>query len=166
MASVPSFWHKRAMATQARPWTPTEERLGTMAIRIMSALNVWLFRLSGGRLGGAFPGGAPVCLVTMKGRKSGADRTVPLLYLPEGDDLYIVASKGGMSKHPLWYLNLEANPRCEVELRGAKRTMVARRVSPEEKAAAWPRLCAMYPEYATYQARTPRDIPVLRLTPA
>src|SRR6516162_3221943 len=96
----------------ARPWTPTEERLGTIAIRIMSALNTWTFRLTGGRLGGTFPGGAPVCLVTMTGRKSGQQRTVPLLYLRDGADLIIVASKGGMSKHPLWYLNLEANPAC------------------------------------------------------
>ena len=150
----------------ARPWTPTEERFGAIALRIMSALNTWAFRLTGGRLGGTFPGGAPVCLVTMTGRKSGQQRTVPLLYLRDGADLIIVASKGGMSKHPLWYLNLEGNPACEVEIGSERRRMTARRVSPEEKIALWPRLCAMYPDYASYQARTARDIPVLRLTEA
>jgi deazaflavin-dependent oxidoreductase (nitroreductase family) len=97
------------------------------------------------------------------GRKTGEPHTIPLLYLADGDDLIIVASKGGMSKHPLWYLNLVANPRCEVELGNERLSMVARRVSAEEKAALWPRLCRMYPDYADYQARTSRDIPVLRL---
>jgi deazaflavin-dependent oxidoreductase (nitroreductase family) len=69
-----------------------------------------------------------------------------------------------MSKHPLWYLNLVANPRCEVEVGNDRRSMVARQVSAEDKAALWPRLCEMYPDYADYQARTSRDIPVLRLT--
>jgi deazaflavin-dependent oxidoreductase (nitroreductase family) len=69
-----------------------------------------------------------------------------------------------MSKHPLWYLNLVANPRCEVELGSERKSMVARQVSAGEKAALWPRLCKMYPDYADYQARTSRDIPVLRLT--
>jgi len=135
-------------------------------IKIMSALNTWAYRLTGGRLGGTFLRGAPVCLVVVTGRKTGRALTVPLLYLADGDDVIIVASKGGMAKHPLWYLNLEANPRCEVEIGRKKRTMVARRVSAEEKAALWPRLCAMYPDYAGYQARTTRDIPVLRLSPA
>ena len=155
------------MATPtARPWTPTEERIGGVVVKIMSALNTWAYRLTGGRLGGTFLRGAPVCLVTVIGRKSSEPHTLPLLYLADGDDLIIVASKGGMSKHPLWYLNLVANPRCEVELGSERRSMVARQVSAEEKAALWPRLCAMYPDYADYQARTTRQIPVLRLSPA
>ena len=152
--------------TTPRPWTPTEERFGSIVLKLMSVLNTWAFRLTGGWLGGKFRGGAPVCLVTMRGRKTGEPRTAPLLYLRDGGDLIVVASKGGMSKHPVWYLNLEANPRCEVELGREKRSMTARRVSPEEKAKLWPRLCAMYPDYADYQARTTRDIPVLRLSPA
>ncbi|HXJ33414.1 MAG TPA: nitroreductase family deazaflavin-dependent oxidoreductase [Candidatus Eisenbacteria bacterium] len=149
-----------------RPWTPTEERWATVFIKIMSAANTWAYRATGGWLGGKFRGGAPVCLVTVKGRKSGNLHTLPLLYLADGDDIILVASKGGMSKHPVWYLNLEANPRCEVEIGRERRTMVSRRVSPEEKKALWPRLCAMYPDYDDYQARTTRDIPVLRLSPA
>jgi deazaflavin-dependent oxidoreductase (nitroreductase family) len=150
----------------ARPWTPTEERFGTVVVKAMSALNVWTYRLTGGRIGGKFLRGAPVCLVTVTGRRTGKQYTVPLLYLRDGDDVVVVASKGGMSKHPVWYLNLEANPRCEVELEGRRQAMLARRVSPDEKAALWPRLCAMYPDYDGYQARTTRDIPVLRLRPA
>jgi deazaflavin-dependent oxidoreductase (nitroreductase family) len=154
------------MATTARPWTPTEERIGSFVVKVMSMLNVLAYRVSGGRIGGTFLRGAPVCLVTVIGRKSGDPHTIPLLYLRDGDDVVIVASKGGMSKHPVWYLNLIANPRCEVEIGSRHVSMVARRVSPDEKAALWPRLCAMYPDYADYQARTTRDIPVLRLSPA
>ena len=152
------------MATPtARPWTPVEERIGSVVVKVMSVLNVLAFRATGGRLGGTFLRGAPVCLVTVIGRRSGEPHTVPLLYLEDGDDLIIVASKGGMSKHPLWYLNLIANPRCEVEIGRERRSMLARPVGADEKAALWPRLCAMYPDYADYQARTSRDIPVLRL---
>ena len=153
------------MATPtARPWTPTEERIGSIVVKIMSWLNVVAYRATGGRLGGTFLRGAPVCLVTVIGRKTGEPHIIPLLYLADGDDLIIVASKGGMSKHPVWYLNLVANPRCEVEIGNSRTSMVARRVSAEEKAALWPRLCAMYPDYDGYQARTERDIPVLRLS--
>jgi deazaflavin-dependent oxidoreductase (nitroreductase family) len=152
------------MATPtARPWTPTEERIGSVLVKVMSALNVLVYRLTGGWLGGKFLRGAPVCLVTVIGRKSGEPHTIPLLYLQDGDDLVIVASKGGMSKHPVWYLNLVTNPRCEVEVGRERQMRIAREVTVEEKTALWPRLCAMYPDYADYQARTTRDIPVLRL---
>jgi deazaflavin-dependent oxidoreductase (nitroreductase family) len=155
------------MATPtARPWTPFEERIGSVVVKIMSVLNVIVYRLTGGRLGGTFLRGAPVCLVTVIGRKTGEPHTIPLLYLADGDDVVIVASKGGMSRHPVWYLNLQANPLCEVEIGRERRSMRASRVGAEEKAALWPRLVAMYPDYDGYQARTTRDIPVLRLIPA
>ena len=154
------------MATPPRPWTPLEERIGSVVVKVMSALNVIAYRMTGGRIGGTFLRGAPVCLVTVIGKKSGEPHTIPLLYLRDGDDVVVVASKGGMSKHPVWYWNLVTNPRCEVEMDGLHRSMVARRVSADEKAALWPRLCEMYPDYAGYQARTTRDIPVLRLSPS
>jgi F420H(2)-dependent quinone reductase len=153
------------MATPtARPWTATEERVGGVVIKLMSWLNVLAYRLTGGWLGGRFLRGAPVCIVTVIGRRSGEPYPIPLLYLQDGDDLIIVASKGGMSKHPVWYLNLVAHPRCEVEIGRERRSMIARTVIGDEKAALWPRLCAMYPDYADYQARTTREIPVLRLS--
>ena len=131
----------------------------------MSRANTWAYRLSGGWLGGRFPGGAPVLLLTTVGRRTGQPRTAPLLYLREGENFVVVASKGGMSHHPLWYKNLEANPRVEVEIGRERRTMVARRATASEKAAVWPRLVAMYRDYDTYQARTERDIPVVILSP-
>jgi deazaflavin-dependent oxidoreductase (nitroreductase family) len=147
------------------PWTPTQERIANVVIRAMSMLNVWVYRASGGRVGGRFRGGAPVCLLTVRGRKTGAKRVAPLLYVRDGERVVVVASKGGMSKHPLWYLNLLANPDCEVEIGREQLVVRARTASPEEKAALWPRLVAMYRDYDDYQARTDREIPVVILEP-
>ena len=148
-----------------RPFSKREEQIGHVVIKLMSAANTWIYRLTGGRIGGRFLRGAPVFLLTTRGRKTGQPRVSPLLYLEDGDDYIIVASKGGMSHHPLWYLNLEADPDCEIEIGTRRRKMRARRVGAEEKAALWPRLVAMYRDYDDYQQRTTRDIPVLRLQP-
>src|SRR5262245_39033116 len=151
--------------TRLPPWTSTQERWATVVIGIMTKLNVWMFRATGGRLGGKFRGGAPICLVTTTGKRSGEPRTVALLYIADRDDIVLVASKGGMSHSPAWYHNMMARPDVEVELGGTKRAMRARRASNAEKAALWPRLTAMYPDYDDYQARTTRDIPVVILSP-
>ena len=152
-------------AKQPRPFTPREEKMGTRVIGLMSRLNTWLYRLSGGRLLGRFPGGAPVLLLTTVGRKSGQPKVAPLLYLVDGPNYVVVASKGGMSHHPLWYKNLEANPHVEIEVGSRKLAMTARTASAAEKQALWPRLVTMYSSYADYQARTTRDIPVVILSP-
>lgn len=146
------------------PYTPTQERVGSVVIRVMSAANVWVYRLTGGRVGGRFLRGAPVLLLTSIGCKSGQPRVAPLLYLRDGDDLVIVASKGGMSRHPTWYRNVQANPEVEVEVGSERKKMRARTASPEEKATLWPKLVAMYPDYDDYQARTEREIPVVVLS--
>lgn len=147
-----------------KPFTKTEERIASVAVQVMSKLNTWAYRASGGRLGAKFMHGAPVFLLITKGRKSGQERTAPLIYVEDGDDYLVVASKGGMSHHPAWYLNLEAEPRCEVEIAGRRIPMIATRVSDEEKKALWPKVCEVYPDYDDYQARTTRNIPVMRLT--
>jgi deazaflavin-dependent oxidoreductase (nitroreductase family) len=154
-----------AAAKKVRPFTPRQEAFGRPVVRIMSRLNTWIYRASGGRIAGRFPGGAPVLLLTTIGRKSGRPQTAPLLYLTDGDRYIVVASLGGMSHNPLWFKNLEANPRVEIEVERRTMPMRARRATEAEKAALWPRLVAMYPSYADYQARTTRDIPVVILTP-
>jgi deazaflavin-dependent oxidoreductase (nitroreductase family) len=153
-----------ATTTTARPFTPAEERIGTVLIRYMSRANKWIYRLTGGRLGRRFFG-APVMFLTTTGRKSKEPRTVPLLYLVDGENVVTVASKGGMSHHPLWYRNLVDDPAVMVEFEGRTRAMVAHTAGPEEKRALWPKLVAMYPDYDAYQARTERDIPVVVLRP-
>ena len=103
-------------ARPPRPWTPSEERIGTLAVRAMSAVNTLVFRASGGRLGSRFLRGAPVLLLTTTGRKSGEQRTTPLIYLEDRAGIVLVASKGGMSHSPGWYHNLMAHPECEAPI--------------------------------------------------
>ena len=130
------------------------------ALRVVSALNVLIYRMSRGKMLGRFPSGAPVCLLTTKGRKSGRSRTVPLLYLADGN-----ASQGGRPQHPGWYFNLEVDPSGELTIGSRRFPVIARRVSEEEKAQLWQRLVEMYPPYRDYQHRTTRLIPVIRLSP-
>ncbi len=148
-----------------KPITEGQARIVKPIMRVMSKLNVWVYRASNGNVGGTFPGGAPVCLVTMTGRKSGRRLTIPLIYLPHGDDVILVASQGGMAKHPVWYLNLQANPEVEVQWKGDVRSMVARQATDEEKQALWPDLLKVYPDFDDYQARTDRNIPVMICSP-
>jgi deazaflavin-dependent oxidoreductase (nitroreductase family) len=149
----------------AKAFTPGQEKILHTVMKPLSKGTVWLYRLSRGRLGGRWLRGAPVMLLTTIGRKSGEPRTVPVLYLRDGDRVIVVASKAGVSRHPLWYGNLEANPEAKIEIRGEEMPMIARRASSEEKSALWPRLTQMYRDFDDYQARTQRDIPVVILTP-
>jgi len=131
---------------------------------IFIGLNVWVYRLSGGRVMGRM-GAAPILLLTTIGRKSGKRRTVPLLYIEDGGRFVIVASYAGAPRHPVWFLNLEAHPQVELQVRSRRFPGTARRASAEEKAQLWPRLVAIYPAYADYQKRTTRDIPVVIVSP-
>jgi len=156
-----------AVPRKLAPSTEQELRRLKPFLKAMSALNRAVFRWTGGRLGGRFLRGAPVGLLTTTGRRSGARRTLPLIYLADGERLVLVASQGGMPRNPLWYDNLVTHPEVEFQTpRGPVRRYRARTASPEEKRAYWPRLCAIYPDYADYQARTERDIPVVVLDPA
>ncbi len=102
----------------------------------------------------------PVLLLTTTGRRSGRRRTVPLTYLEDARNLVLVASYGGSPTHPAWFLNLEANPEVEVQIGRERRTMRARRGTPEERARLWPRVVEAYDGYASYQRRTCREIPL------
>lgn len=110
--------------------------------------------------------GSPVLLLITTGRKSGRERTVPLLYLRDGEDLVVVGSNGGAATHPAWWLNLRANPEAIVEVGDQKLRVRAKKADPEEKDRLWPKLVAMYPSYEDYQRRTDREIPVVLLKPA
>jgi deazaflavin-dependent oxidoreductase (nitroreductase family) len=141
---------------------------GTIRSKLVNAgvnINVGLYRRSGGRLGGKVKG-APVLLLDHVGRKSGQKRTAPLLYLADGDDLVIVASRGGSDAMPAWWLNLQANGSTTVQVGRERRSVLARQATTEEKAELWPRLLDMYGDYAVYQTRTTREIPVIILSPA
>jgi deazaflavin-dependent oxidoreductase (nitroreductase family) len=109
--------------------------------------------------------GASVLLLTTAGRKSGKERTVPLLYLEDGENMVVVASNGGSPNHPAWWLNLEANPEATVEIASRKLRVRAEKASPEERERLWPGLVAMYAGYEGYRRRTDREIPIVLLKP-
>ena len=108
----------------------------------------------------------PVIVVTSRGAKSGKLRKNPLMRVEHDGKYAAVASIGGAPKHPVWYYNLTADPHVEVQDGPVKQDMIAREVTGEEKAQWWVRAVAAYPDYADYQAKTDREIPVFVLEPA
>jgi F420H(2)-dependent quinone reductase len=140
-------------------------------IKAMATGNVWLYRRTGGRLGGTWRIGAgfrkpvPICLLEHRGRKTGTLRTTPLVYLEDRERIVVVASQAGRPEHPMWYLNLLANPEVTVQIRNRRRPMRARVAEPEERAALWPKLVDLYADYDSYQSWTDRVIPVVVLEP-
>lgn len=164
------------MATENVKIKPKPEGLdkpyvGTI-IKAMSKANIAIYRWTGGvfgstwRVGSVFPRGVPLLLLTTLGRKSGQLRTQPLLFLQDGQNVVIVASQGGRAKDPLWYKNLQANPECEIQIKRRKMKMNARTASAEERETTWPKLVALYPDFASYATWTDRVIPVVILEPA
>jgi deazaflavin-dependent oxidoreductase (nitroreductase family) len=141
--------------------------LATKIIKIMSRVNVRLYRATGGRLGSkwrvgsAFPRGVPVMLLTTTGRKSGEPRVSPLLYIEDGPRVIVVASQGGLPRNPAWFYNIRSNPNVTAQIKSNVRQMQARVAGPEERAALWPRLVEMYPDFDKYQSWTDRQIPVV-----
>jgi deazaflavin-dependent oxidoreductase (nitroreductase family) len=123
------------------------------------------YRLTGGLVGHRVPGAPPSLLLDHVGAKSGTVRTIPLSYLADGDDLVLVASKGGNPKHPAWFHNLRAHPDVTVQVGSKRRAVRARVATPEERARLWPQVVAMYGGYADYQRRTKREIPLVILEP-
>ncbi|MFS2295229.1 MAG: nitroreductase family deazaflavin-dependent oxidoreductase [Actinomadura sp.] len=107
--------------------------------------------------------GTVTLLLTTVGRRSGKERTTPLIYQPEGDAYVVVASKGGADDHPEWYKNLQANPEVKVQVKGDKFTARARTATPEEKPSLWRKMTSVWPQYDEYQQKTSRDIPVVVL---
>ena len=134
-------------------------------MKIVTRVHVAIYRLTGGRMGNTLSGD-DVCFVTMTGAKSGRILTVPLMYVPHGDNVLLVASMGGAPKNPVWYYNIAKNPDVEIEHRGKSRKMRARIASSEEKPDLWPVCDSFYAPFADYRQRTSRDIPVFVCEPA
>jgi F420H(2)-dependent quinone reductase len=136
----------------------------TFFIKWMSRINTWLYRSTNGKLGSTFQK-SPVALLTTTGRKTGEKRVSPLIYLRDGERVIVVASRGGTDKHPLWYLNLKADPKVSVQIKEEVLQLRARDATAEERAQYWPRLVELYPPYADYQSWTERTIPVVICEP-
>lgn len=110
--------------------------------------------------------GTHTLLLTTRGRKSGEERTTPLIYGRDGDSFLIVASKGGADDPPAWFLNLSAEPEVELQVKGDRFKAHARTATPEEKPPLWETMVAEWPSYNDYQRQTERQIPVVVLEPA
>ncbi|OBF87990.1 hypothetical protein A5791_18940 [Mycobacterium sp. 852002-51163_SCH5372311] len=134
-------------------------------IKWMSRINTWLYKATGGKLGGKFLQGAPVALLTTTGRKTGQPRASPLLYMRDGDRVIVVASHGGREKNPMWYLNLKADPKVSVQIKDEVLHLKARDASDDERAKYWPQLVKMYSSYEDYQSWTERKIPIVICEP-
>jgi F420H(2)-dependent quinone reductase len=140
-------------------------------IKLMAAVNVRVYKLTRGRIGGTWRVGAgwrnpvPICLLEHHGRRTGKLRTTPLVYLEDADRVVVVASQAGRRNHPLWFRNIEADPAVTVQIRGERRAMRAHTADAQERSALWPRLVALYSDDDSYQSWTDREIPVVLLEP-
>lgn len=143
---------------------PQPGKPGWRAYNAVTALNVKLFKLTGGRLGGKMDA-ADVLVLHHRGAKSGTPRETPLLYVPDGDGYALVASFGGSPKHPAWYHNLRAHPDTEVQVGKRRVPVTATEVPAAERQAIRERFLAVWPVLETYESRTDRTIPFVRLSP-
>lgn len=141
-----------------RPARSREE----MDVSMFGDSHVRTYRQTNGEQGYIW-NGAPILLLTTTGRRSGGERTTPLIFVQDGDNVAIVASNGGAPEHPAWYLNLDAEPRVQVQIKGDVFDAVARTAQGEERERLWPKAVKTWPQYADYQALTAREIPVVVL---
>ena len=131
----------------------------------LMGVHVWAYRATNGLVGHRIPGLPSTLLLDHVGAKSGARRTSALLYVRDGENLVIVASKGGNQRHPAWFHNLRAHPNTTVQVGSERRAVHARVADPAERARLWPRVVSAYRGYSDYQSRTSREIPLVILEP-
>ncbi|HSS74535.1 MAG TPA: nitroreductase family deazaflavin-dependent oxidoreductase [Gaiellaceae bacterium] len=134
-----------------------------LIFRTMNAVHGGLYRMSGGKLGGTMRG-VPILLLRTRGRKSGKEYTTPLMFGRDGNNLVLVASKGGDPRNPAWYHNLHAGE-AEVQIGHEHRRVRARDAAGAERERLWNQMVGVYPPYAGYQQKTTRQIPVVLLEP-
>ncbi|HSE83260.1 MAG TPA: nitroreductase family deazaflavin-dependent oxidoreductase [Thermodesulfobacteriota bacterium] len=140
-------------------------RLGTwLFIHVFPYVDRPLLKLSNGRLSIAV--GHNIALLITKGARTGKPRSTPLLYVMDGDNIVLIASKGGSTRHPAWYYNLRANPEARVIFQGREDSFIAREARGEERDRLWQKAADYYAGYEDYSKRTGgRQIPVMVLTP-
>lgn len=130
---------------------------------VMSRIHVGIFERSRGKFGSTLRG-KPIIVLTTVGARTGKERKTPLMRVEHAGEYAIVASMGGAPRHPTWYWNVKGHPHVGLQDGGVKAAYTAREVSGEEKAEWWERAVAAYPDYADYQKKTDREIPVFVLT--
>jgi F420H(2)-dependent quinone reductase len=147
-----------------RAWTRFSRALGDRGLKATGRLNIPLYRLSGGRIGGRL-GRAPILLLTTVGRKSGEPRTAPLVFLPDGERMIVIGSNAGNPRPPAWALNLAANPEAEVQVRRERTPVRARIAEGAEHDELWRRMNEQFSGFDTYRDRTSREIRLFVLEP-
>jgi deazaflavin-dependent oxidoreductase (nitroreductase family) len=130
---------------------------------LFGAEHVRRYQETDGEEGHVWREGSSVLLLTTTGRKSGNESTTPLIYDVDGDDVVIVASKGGAPRDPGWYRNLSMHPEVGVQIKGDRFRARARTAGGEERDRLWRRMNRVWPHYAEYQEKTDREIPVVVL---
>jgi deazaflavin-dependent oxidoreductase (nitroreductase family) len=135
-----------------------------MDFTISGESHVKAYRETGGETGYIW-NNATTLLLTTKGRRSGEEKTVPLIFVPDGDNYVIIASLGGAPKHPAWYLNLQENPRVTLQVKDKVFEADARTAPSPERERLWAKAVEAWPQYDDYQAKTSRQIPVVVLEP-
>ncbi|MEB3069647.1 nitroreductase family deazaflavin-dependent oxidoreductase [[Mycobacterium] vasticus] len=160
------------MTTPEKPKALDSPITGTF-IKWMSRANTVAYKATGGRLGGKWRVGTKrfgkdvpdVGILTTIGRKTGEPRETPLLFLREGDRVILVASQGGRAGHPMWYLNLKANPKVTFRIRNEVLALRSRDATEAERADYWPKLDVMYPDFVNYRAWADREIAIIICDP-
>jgi deazaflavin-dependent oxidoreductase (nitroreductase family) len=133
-------------------------------LQLILKVIVFLYNVSGGRIGGKV-GNLPVLLLTTTGRKTGKQRTLPVGYIMDGSAYVITASAGGADKHPGWFFNIRSNPQAAIQVKDKPIKVTAEIAGPEKKPELWTRLVEVAPNFAGYQKRTSREIPMVILYP-
>lgn len=145
-------------------WSRFSNSLGARGLRWTGKLNVPVYRLSGGRIGGTV-GRAPLLLLTTTGRRSGERRTAPVVYLADGERLVLIDTNAGNERLPAWSLNLAANPEATVELGRQRRRVRARVAEGDERAELWARHIDQFAGFDFYVTRLQRTPSVWILEP-
>jgi deazaflavin-dependent oxidoreductase (nitroreductase family) len=141
--------------------TARKSDLGT-DITLLGDEHVRRYRETAGEVGYLW-NGATALLLTTKGRKSGEDRTIPIIFTKVGEAYVLIASRGGSPTHPAWYLNLVHDPRVKLQVRTEKFDAIARTAESPERERVWAEAVKQWPNYDVYQSRTSRRIPVVVL---
>ena len=133
-------------------------------MRFITSLQAFIYKTSKGILWNTIKN-CDICVVHMKGAKTGKKRVVPLMHIPYQKGVILVASLGGADVHPTWYWNLKRNPDIEVFVGSERLTLKAEQVKDQMKSDLWPLICSCYPDFENYQQSTQRNIPVFNCQP-
>lgn len=159
------------MTTPKKPARLLDSELATAVARYAGRAHTWIYRRTGGRVGGnlrlaaGFRKPAPTLLLEHQGRKSGKTFVSPLLYITDSGNVITVASALGRTENPQWYRNLLAHPDTYIEIGPDRRAVRAVVADASERARLWPRLVDAYADFDSYQSGTEREIPVIVLQP-